>query len=158
MNEIFRKELVWLNEECESRDSFFETIGKRLFEKGFVKESFGRALTEREADFPTGLKTEFCETAIPHTDVEYVARASISFVRFRNPIEFLHMGMPEIVVNADFAFVLGVQEPQEQVEVLSTLVALISDKDAVEQLTSLQSEQEISDMLNRFFKANMREQ
>ena len=158
MNKIFRRELVWLNEECESRDSFFETIGKRLFEKGFVNESFGKALAAREADFPTGLKTEFCETAIPHTDVEYVERASISFVRFSNPIRFLHMGMPEAVVNAEFAFVLGVKEPQEQVEVLSTLVALISDKEAVEQLTSLKSEQEISDMLNRFFEANMREQ
>lgn len=155
MDKIFRSDLVWLDEQFAARTSFFEAIGQRLYEKGLVKESFGQALAAREADFPTGLKTEFCETAIPHTDVEHVENASISFVRFCRPVEFLHMGMPEIKVNASFAFVLGVKEPQKQVEVLSTLVALISDKAAMEQLESMTSEQEICDMLNEFFEANM---
>jgi PTS system galactitol-specific IIA component len=65
------------------------------------------------------------------------------------------MGMPEIRVNASFAFVLGVKEPQKQVEVLSTLVALISDKAAMERLEGMTSEQKISDMLNDFFETNM---
>lgn len=155
MDKVFRSDLVWLDEQFETRTSFFEAMGQRLHEKGLVKESFGQALAAREANFPTGLKTEFCETAIPHTDVEHVENASISFVRFREPVEFLHMGMPEITVNASFAFVLGVKEPQKQVEVLSTLVAFISDKDAMEQLEGMTSEQEISDMLNEFFEANM---
>ena len=152
---IFRSDLVWLDEQFETRTSFFEAIGRRLYEKGLVKENFGQALAAREADFPTGLRTEFCETVIPHTDVEYVENASISFVRFRQPVEFLHMGMPEIRVNASFAFVLGVKEPQKQVEVLSTLVALISDKAAMERLEGMTSEQKISDMLNDFFETNM---
>lgn len=155
MSKIFRSDLVWLNEQFETSTSFFEAIGLRLYKKGLVKETFGQALIAREAEFPTGLKTEFCETAIPHTDVEHVENASISFVRFRQSVEFLHMGMPEIKVNASFAFVLGVKEPQKQIEVLSTLVALISDQAAVEQLEGLTSEQEISDMLNAFFEANM---
>ena len=37
-----------------------------------MKETFGQALIDREAVFPTGLKTETFEIAIPHTDVEHV--------------------------------------------------------------------------------------
>ena len=121
MEQIFREDLIWLDETFEDKDQFFDKIGKRLCEKGKVKESFADGLKSREAVYPTGLKTESYEIAIPHTDVEHVREASISFVRFKETVLFSHMGEPEIQVNAKFAFVLGVKEPSQQVEVLSTL-------------------------------------
>ena len=58
------------------------------------------------------------------------------------------MGEPEIKLNAKFAFVLGIKDPQKQVEVLSTLVKLISDEDTMKALESIQSEKEVSDKMN----------
>lgn len=151
----FRSDLVWLDEEFDSQEVFFHTISDRLYQKGLVKQEFGDALQKREKEFPTGLKTEFYEIAIPHTDVEYVEAAFIAFVRFKTPIPFDHMGVPGMNVNAKFAFVLGVKEPQMQVEALSTLVKLISDEEQMRSLEQMQSKEEISDVLNHFFDENM---
>ena len=70
MDQIFREDIVWLDQEFESQESFYREIADRLYKKGLVKETFGQALIDREAVFPTGLKTETFEIAIPHTDVE----------------------------------------------------------------------------------------
>ena len=72
MDQIFREDIVWLDQEFESQESFYREIADRLYKKGLVKETFGQALIDREAVFPTGLKTETFEIAIPHTDVEHV--------------------------------------------------------------------------------------
>lgn len=157
MEQIFREDFIWLDETFKDRDQFFEVIGDRLCEKGTVKETFADALKKREEVYPTGLKTEAFEIAIPHTDVEHVNEASISFVRFKKPVLFSHMGEPEIQVNAKFAFVLGVKEPSQQVEVLSTLVMLISDENEMRQLEGLKSPEQISTLLNQFFADHMQE-
>lgn len=155
MEQIFREDFIWLDKTFEDKNQFFETIGTRLYEKGAVKESFADALKKREAVYPTGLKTEAYEIAIPHTDVEHVNEASISFVRFKETVLFSHMGEPEIQVNAKFAFVLGVKDPKQQVEVLSTLVKLISDEAEMRQLEGVDSPDQISALLNKFFQEHM---
>ena len=155
MEQIFREDLIWLDETFEDKDQFFDKIGKRLYEKGKVKESFADGLKSREAVYPTGLKTESYEIAIPHTDVEHVREASISFVRFKETVLFSHMGEPEIQVNAKFAFVLGVKEPSQQVEVLSTLVLLISNEAEMAKLEVLNSPAQICALLNEFFNEHM---
>lgn len=155
MEQIFREDFIWLDETFDDKNQFFETIGSRLYEKGAVEESFADALKKREEVYPTGLKTEAYEIAIPHTDVEHVKEASISFVRFKDTILFSHMGEPEIRVNAKFAFVLGVKEPSQQVEVLSTLVQLISDEEEMKKLEAMDSPAQISDLLNKFFQEHM---
>ena len=60
MDQIFREDIVWLDQEFESQESFYREIADRLYKKGLVKETFGQALIDREAVFPTGLKTETC--------------------------------------------------------------------------------------------------
>ena len=44
MEQIFREDLIWLDETFEDKDQFFDKIGKRLYEKGKVKESFADGL------------------------------------------------------------------------------------------------------------------
>ena len=63
------------------------------------------------------------------------------------------MGEPEIQVNAKFAFVLGVKEPSQQVEVLSTLVLLISNEEEMAKLEVLDSPAQICALLNDFLKS-----
>ena len=98
MDQIFREDIVWLDQEFESQESFYREIADRLYKKGLVKETFGQALIDREAVFPTGLKTETFEIAIPHTDVEHVEEVFIAVVRFKTPIPYAHMGEPGICI------------------------------------------------------------
>lgn len=151
MGNIFRSDLVWLDDEFSSQDEFYRTIGQRLYEKGYVEDTFGEALIQREAVFPTGLKTEAHEIAIPHTDVEHVKKACISFVRFGKPVPYSHMGDPDMKVNAQFAFVLGVKVPHQQVEVLSALADLIGNAEMMSKFEKMTSKEEICDELNKFF-------
>lgn len=58
-------------------------------------------------------------------------------------------------VEAKFAFVLRVKVPHQQVEVLSTLVALISNEEEMGKIEKMESAEEISNELNEFFDKNM---
>ena len=151
----FLNDLIWLDEEFDGQELFFQVMADRLYQKGMVTQKFGDALSKREKEYPTGLKTEHYEIAIPHTDVEYVKKTFIAFIRLKRPIRFSHMGIPGMMVNAKFAFVLGLTEPQNQVEALSTLVKLISDQEQMAMLEEMQSKADICSQLNLFFEENM---
>ena len=58
-------------------------------------------------------------------------------------------------MSSKFSFFVLIKDPQKQVEVLSTLVKLISDEDTMKALESIQSEKEVSDKMNEFFAENM---
>ena len=55
---LFKKDTVFLLEDDKeySAEEILQNIGKRLSKRGYVKESFGNALIEREKKYPTGLK------------------------------------------------------------------------------------------------------
>lgn len=150
MSDTFRKDLVYLDVSYPSQDEFYLQIGKDLQEKGYVKESFGPALIKREAEFPTGLRTESYDVAIPHTDVEHVEKAFIAFVRLADPIEYSHMGEPELKIQARFAFVLGIMEPHAQVETLQALMGLIIDADTMKKLEDEDDPEKIVEILNSY--------
>lgn len=40
MDQIFREDIVWLDQEFESQESFYREIADRLYKKGLVKETF----------------------------------------------------------------------------------------------------------------------
>lgn len=151
MDKVFSKELIWLDKSFTDKDDLFESIGQELLMMGYVRDSFVQGLKTREAEYPTGLNTEFAGVAIPHTDVEHVLKPSISFIRLRDDLDFLQMGDMQLV-KAHFVFMLTVTKPENQVEALSTLVALFSNREAIAKLDVINSAGEIADYLNDFFE------
>ena len=101
-----KKELVWLDIDYSSKENLFQEVGKKLYEMGYVKDSFANALSEREKNFPTGLATEPFQVAIPHTDSIHVQKEAIACIRLLNPIKFRDVGDDENEVDAEFVFVL----------------------------------------------------
>lgn len=55
---LFKKDTVFLLEDDKeySAEEILQNIGKRLSERGYVKESFGNALIEREKKISHGIK------------------------------------------------------------------------------------------------------
>ena len=155
--EVFKRELIWLDKSFQSQDQLFSEVSEKLYKEGYVKSDFYEALKKREKVYPTGLMTEKYGVAIPHTDAEYINEACIVFIRLSSPIIFEHMGEPEKKVKAHFVFVLGVKDPKKQVGVLSTLVQMITDKELMKKLDKMKSIIDIERLLNSFFDEPVQE-
>ena len=148
---IFISDSIWINESFPNQDTLFLEIGERLYKNGYVKSDFGKALIKREANYPTGLRTENYSIAIPHTDAGSVNKNFIVFIRLSTPIKFEHMGEPEVKVDAHYIFVLGVKEPSSQATILSTLIQMITDNVIMSELDKMSSIDDIEKMLNEYF-------
>jgi len=64
--------LILTDLEVTDKEELLKMMGTNLMEKGLVKESFIKAIIEREKNYATGLPTKSVSVAIPHTDPEHV--------------------------------------------------------------------------------------
>jgi len=127
-------ELVVLDLEAEDSEDFFRKMSDKLVEKGYVKESFYEAICKREAEFPTALPIEPESVAIPHTDPKHINQAFIAPVRLKKSIKFCEMGANDIVHDVRFVFMLGIKNPEEQIELLQLLVDNLQDEELMRKL------------------------
>ncbi|GCF93114.1 PTS galactitol transporter subunit IIA [Enterococcus florum] len=146
---LFYEELVFLDKKYHDQAEFFRSICADLQQLGWVKSSFYQAITEREAAFSTGLETQPFSVAIPHTDAEHVEKNFIAFVRVVEPISFVHMGIPDKMVEAQMLFVLGIADASNQVKILSNMIELLSNEAMMKQLISAQDPADIVQIMNQ---------
>lgn len=146
---LIQSELIDLA--CEETDQalFFAHQAAKLQDLGYVADSFGQALADREAEFPTGLALEHVTVAIPHTYVEHVKRPFIAFYRLAEPvIPFIQMGTDDLLVYPRYIMILGIKEAKAQVDLLAELMALLSQEDLVAKLEAAQSPEAIIEILS----------
>ena len=144
-----KKELVWLDIAFSSKENLFQEVGKKLYEMGYVKDSFANALSEREKNFPTGLATEPFQVAIPHTDSIHVEKEAIVCIRLLNPIKFRDVGDDENEVDAEFVFVLCILEPEKQVDILKALVDTLSNEEIMRSIKTSENPDKVYEILTQ---------
>ena len=144
-----KKELVWLDIAFSSKENLFQEVGKKLYEMGYVKDSFANALSEREKNFPTGLATEPFQVAIPHTDSIHVEKEAIVCIRLLNPIKFRDVGDDENEVDAEFVFVLCILEPEKQVDILKALVDTLSNDEIMRSIKTSENPDKVYEILTQ---------
>ena len=144
-----KKELVWLDIDYSSKENLFQEVGKKLYEMGYVKDSFANALSEREKNFPTGLATEPFQVAIPHTDSIHVEKEAIACIRLLNPIKFRDVGDDENEVDAEFVFVLCILEPEKQVDILKALVDTLSNEAIMRSIKTSENPDKVYEILTQ---------
>ena len=144
-----KKELVWLDIDYSSKENLFQEVGKKLYEMGYVKDSFANALSEREKNFPTGLATEPFQVAIPHTDSIHVKKEAIACIRLLNPIKFRDVGDDENEVDAEFVFVLCILEPEKQVDILKALVDTLSNEEIMRSIKTSENPDKVYEILTQ---------
>ena len=144
-----KKELVWLDIDYSSKENLFQEVGKKLYEMGYVKDSFANALSEREKNFPTGLATEPFQVAIPHTDSIHVEKEAIACIRLLNPIKFRDVGDDENEVDAEFVFVLCILEPEKQVDILKALVDTLSNEEIMRSIKTSENSDKVYEILTQ---------
>ncbi|MBT2732459.1 PTS sugar transporter subunit IIA [Carnobacterium sp. ISL-102] len=148
---MFSEDLIYLNESYHSQDDLFNQISKDLLEKEYVYDSYQEALKQREMKYPTGLQTEVCGIAIPHTDAIHIKKQAIAVVKLDKGIMFKEM-VGDADVSVKLLFFLLVKEKESQVQVLSNLMGLFSNKQFVNALLQSESKIQILETINNEIK------
>ncbi|WP_440897899.1 PTS sugar transporter subunit IIA [Amphibacillus sp. Q70] len=126
---LFSSKLMKLNDPAQNRKELFEEVAQELELLGYVKNSYLEALIKREHNFPTGLKTYYCNIAIPHTETIHVKKPFIYLVKLQDELDFQNMGNSNEKLKVKLIFFLGITDPKNQTVLLSTLMELFQTKD-----------------------------
>jgi len=134
----------------EAKDSTeaITTLGTRLLEQGFVRDTFIQAVLDREKVFATGLPTPEIQVAIPHADVEHVLRSAIAIGVLATPVQFGEMGNPDGHVQASVIFMLAVKESDSLVSLLQNLVGIFQDPAMLRQMIESADREAIAALFN----------
>ncbi|GEO46224.1 PTS sugar transporter subunit IIA [Companilactobacillus kimchii] len=150
--EMLKPDLVFLNVDEKDRKGLYKNIASKLLKLGYVKESYEEALNKREDEFPTGVVSEHISIALPHANPENINKPFVCVVTTKTPIEILQMGY-NTKENADTFFFLGIQHSNDQLTLLQKFMALIQNKDFVDDFQSISDESEMYQYIqNEFIK------
>ena len=144
---MLNEELIYLDLEADNREELLSLLSDKLYEKGYVKESFKKAIIEREKVFPTGLPTLGVKVALPHTDPIHVNKPAILVSTLKNPIKFKEMGNGINDIEVEMVFMLAVKEPAHQVELLQKLINIFSKENVLISLKECRDEKAIYEIL-----------
>ncbi len=140
-------DLIALNLEVKNKEEVIQELGKRMFEKGYVKSTYIDAVLEREKTLPTGLDIgEMC-VAIPHTDSKHVNESNVALAVLKNPVEFRNMIDPSKKVEVMVVFLLAINDPDSRVTLLSKLMSVFQNVELLKQIKSSSSTQEVTKLL-----------
>jgi PTS system galactitol-specific IIA component len=123
------QELVSAQMEADTAPEVITELSRLLFERGYVKSSYKNAAIEREKEFPTGLPTKGCGTAIPHADIEHTIKPGIAVATLKRPVKFGQLGDASNQIDVSIVFLLSVTKPTTQVYLLQALVEVYKDED-----------------------------
>ena len=112
-------------------------LGNLLFEAGYVRESFVDAALDREGRLPTGLPLSGdVNAAIPHTEVEHVIKPGLAMATLSAPVTFQNMISPEEPVPCRLVFVMALDQPKGQIEMLQEIARILQDPSTIDILMS----------------------
>lgn len=151
-NGVFFDELIFLDEQFDHSNDFFDFIFPILKKNGYVKDSFLVAIKQRENEFPTALPTEPYVVALPHTDIEHIIKPFISVTRVAQTVKWCEMANNDCVLDAKFIFLLGFVEKNGHVGLLQTLMGCFSEGYLLDDLYQAKTKAEFMQLLTNNVK------
>lgn len=144
---LFDETLILKDIEATSCEEVLEIMAKNLFDLGIVKESYIDAVVAREKVYATGLPTNGCSVAIPHTDIEHVNKKAISLGILKDPVEFGIMGEDSEKTPVKLVFMLAMNQTHSQLELLQNLMQVFQDESTLTTLSTEDSKLKIKNLL-----------
>lgn len=138
--EFLVPEAVVLRMQADTSEEIIKAVGTKLFEAGYVHDSFVENALTREKNIPTGLPLggEF-NAAIPHTDIVHVIKSGVGLATLAQEVPFQNMVNPEETVPVRLVFVLALDQPKSQIEMLQEVAGVLQNPDLVKQLVDADS-------------------
>lgn len=125
--DLFNVRLIDLSIRGGTQQEVFECVTKQLIKEDMVTVDYLEAITKREALFPTGLRTQHLNIALPHSDPNYINTPFVFVARLEQPIVFQQMGDNQEILVTD-CFFLGITNGKEQVGLLQAFMNLFMNK------------------------------
>ena len=142
------KDLIAVGIKTSCKEEVFSTLFDKLYQKGYVKNTYLKAVLEREASFPTGLIMKDGIVAIPHVDTCYCVKPGIAIGFLENPIEMKEMGKPDNTLMVDGIFMLSVVKAEDQVHWLRQLIEVLQCEGTLSKIKQSNSPEEVCLALN----------
>ncbi len=148
--ELIEKSAIILNYDAKDAADVVQALGDRLLAAGYVKETFVDAALNREKSMPTGLPLSGdANAAIPHTDVEHVLKAGVALATLKNTVTFQNMANPEQPVDVKLVFVLALDQPKAQIEMLQEIAGILQDSSIIDRIMAAKTEQGVLSALKK---------
>ncbi|MCF6097508.1 PTS sugar transporter subunit IIA [Thermovorax subterraneus] len=147
ISELINEELLVTNLEVNDQWDVFKVLFEKLFKNGYVKETFLEGIINREKSYPTGLLLGKNNVAIPHTDAEHVLKPAIALATLARPVIFRNMANPQEEVPVKIVFMLALNSPHSQVEMLQQLVSLFQNDDILNQILNVKGGDEVIEII-----------
>ncbi len=126
---------VALHYEASDSKDVIAHLGTCLFDAGYVRESFVEAALDRESRLPTGLPLSGdVNAAIPHTEVEHVLKPGLAMATLSKPVTFQNMVSPDEAVPCQLVFVMALDQPKAQIEMLQEIAGILQDPETINRL------------------------
>jgi PTS system galactitol-specific IIA component len=74
--------------------------------------------------------------AIPHTEIEHVLKPALGMATLKNEVDFRNMVSPTESVPVRLVFLLALEQPKAQIEMLQEVAGVLQNADLVERLVS----------------------
>lgn len=143
----FKKELVFYDLSVADKGEFFTILSQKACSLGKVTDEFEVNVKKREDNFPTGIQLEDFAVAIPHTDAEYVKEEFIAVAVFKEPVKFSSMEDASAILDVRAAFMLGLNQPHSQLEVLTELMGIFQNKETMAKIINSSSKEELENII-----------
>jgi len=148
--DLLQPDCVLLNQTFETSEEIIRAVSAELHKAGYVKESFAQAAIEREKNLPTGLPLAGgLNAAIPHTEIEHVIKPALGMVTLAQEVKFQNMVMPSETVPVRLVFVLALEQPKAQIEMLQEIACVLQNPDLVQRLLKAETFEEATAELRK---------
>jgi galactitol PTS system EIIA component len=131
---LLEPNLIEINVDVESKEEIISRLANLLMQNSYVRETYIPSVLKREEVFPTGLQTKTIGVAIPHTDAEHVLRPGIAIATLKNAVKFNLMGDSENETDVKLVFMLAIDNPRMQLNLLRNIVNIIQNENLITRL------------------------
>jgi PTS system galactitol-specific IIA component len=145
----FSEEIAFFSQSCNSKEDCLKKLADEFLSKGLVKDTFFKAVMDREKSYPTGLNINGIGVAIPHTDGIHIIKPQIGFMSLKEPVIFKDMVDDKHEIEVSAIFMLGLLKSEQQIEMLQKLVELFQDEVLLKKIIACKNNDEFRDIIKK---------
>lgn len=142
-NIILNEDLIYRNIDFKTSREIETFLADQLYENGYVKEGYKKALLEREQKFPTGLPSSQPAIAIPHANADLVNKTTLAIATLKEPVEFKNMGNTKEDIPIRIVIMLVIAEPHSQVKMLQKVADIVQNEELRKEFLQAETKQKL---------------
>ena len=142
-NIILDEDLIYRNIDFKTSREIETFLADQLYENGYVKEGYKKALLEREQKFPTGLPSSQPAIAIPHANADLVNKTTLAIATLKEPVEFKNMGNTKEDIPVRIVIMLVIAEPHSQVKMLQKVADIVQNEKLRKEFLQAETKQKL---------------